>query len=102
MSPRHGWGLKGRRVHGSAPFGHWGTSTFIAALKHDRTDAPWVLDRPVNGDVFRAYVETQLVPTLNRGDIVIMDNPGSHKTEAVRAAVRGAGRPSSVPSALQP
>ena len=52
---------------------------------------PWVLDGPVNGDAFRAYVETQLVPTLNRGDIVVMDNLGSHKIEAVRAAIRGAG-----------
>ena len=91
MSPRHGWGLKGQRVHGSAPFGHWGTSTFMAALKHDRIDAPWVLDGPVNGDASRIHVETQLVPTLNRGDIVIVDNPGSRKTEAVRAAIRGAG-----------
>ena len=91
MSPKYGWGPKGRRVHGSAPFGHWGTSTFMAALRQDRIDAPWVLDGPVNGDAFRAYVETQLVPTLNRGDIVIMDTPGSHKIEAVRAAIRGAG-----------
>ena len=91
MSPRHGWGLKGQRVRGSAPFGHWGTSTFIAAPEHDRIDAPWVLDGPVNGDVFRVHVETQLVPTLNRSDIVVMDNLGSHKTEAVRAAIRGTG-----------
>ena len=91
MSPRYGWGPKGRRVHGSAPFGHWNTLTFIAALRHDRVDAPLVLDGPVNGDVFLLYVETQLVPTLSRGDIVIMDNLGSHKTEAVRAAIRAAG-----------
>ena len=88
-------------MHGSAPFRHWGISTFIAALKHDRIDAPWVLDGPVNGDAFWIHVETQLVPTLNRGDIVIMDNQGSHKTEAGRAVVRGTG-PSSFPSALQP
>ena len=91
MSPRRGWGPKGQRVHGSAPFGHWNTSTFIAALRQDRIDAPWVPDGPVNGAAFQAYVETQLVPTLGRGDIVIMDNLGSHKTEAVRAAIRGAG-----------
>ena len=63
----------------------------MAALRQDRIDAPWVLDGPVNGDAFRVYIETQLVPTLNRGDIVIMDNLGSHKIEAVRTAIRGAG-----------
>ena len=91
MSPRHGWSPKGRRAYGSAPFSHRFASTFVAALRHDRIDAPWVLDGPINGDAFRIYVETQLVPTLGRGDIVIMDNLGSHKTEAVRAAIRGAG-----------
>ncbi len=64
----------------------------MAALRQDRIDAPWVLDGPADGDAFRAYVETQLVPTPDRGDIVVMDNPGSHKTEAVRAAIRGAAR----------
>ena len=63
----------------------------MAALRQDRIDAPRVLDGPVNGDAFRAYVETQLVPTLNRGDIVIMDTPGSHKIDAGRTAIRGAG-----------
>ena len=90
MSPRHGWSPKGRRAYGSAPFSHRFTSTFVAALRHDRIDAPWVLDGPINGDAFRIYVETQLVPTLGRGDIVVMDNLGSHKTEAVRTAIRGA------------
>ena len=90
MSPRHGWSPKGRRAQGSAPFSHWIASTFVAALRHDRIDAPWVLDGPTDGDAFRVYVETQLVPTLGRGDIAVMDNLGSHKTEAVRAAIRGA------------
>ena len=63
----------------------------MAAPREYRIDAPWVSDGPVNGDAFRVHVETQLIPTLNRGDIVIMDNPGSRKTEAVRAATRGAG-----------
>ena len=90
MAPLRGWAPKGERLPGKAP-GRWRTSTFIGALRHDRIDAPWVLDGPVNADAFRAYVETQLVPTLGRGDIVIMDNLGSHKTEAVRAAIRGAG-----------
>ena len=55
---KDGWGLKGNRVHGSAPFGYWGTSTFTAAQREDRTDVPWALDGTVNGDVFRVYVET--------------------------------------------
>nr|WP_255348012.1 IS630 family transposase [Puniceibacterium sp. IMCC21224] len=68
-----------------------GTSTFIAALRHDRIDAPWVFDGPVNGDIFRTYVERVLGPTLAPGDIVVMDNLGSHKSHAVRHAIRAAG-----------
>ena len=70
MSPKHGWSPKGRRAYGSAPFSHRFASTFVAALRHDRIDAPWVLDGPINGDAFRIHVETQLVPTLGRGDIM--------------------------------
>lgn len=91
MAPLRGWGPKGKRLPGAAPFGHWNTSTFIAALRHDRIDAPWVFDGPVNGDIFRTYVERVLVPTLNAGDIVVMDNLGSHKSQAVRQAIRAAG-----------
>lgn len=91
MAPLRGWGPKGERLPGAAPFGHWTTSTFIAALRHDRIDAPWVFDGPVNGDIFRTYVERGLVPTLNAGDIVVMDNLGSHKTPAIRQAIRAAG-----------
>ena len=65
--------------------------TFLAALRHDRIDAPWLLDCPINGDSFRAYVEKMLVPTLKPGDVVIMDNLGSHKGKAVRHAIRRAG-----------
>jgi len=91
MAPLRGWGQRGVRLPGTAPFGHWNTSTFIAALRCDRIDAPWVFDGPVNGDVFRTYVEKVLVPTLNPGDIVVMDNLGSHKGVAVRRAIRKAG-----------
>ena len=63
----------------------------MAALRQDRIDAPWVLDGPADGDALRVNIETQLVPTLNRGDIAVMDIPGSHKIDAVRAAIRGAG-----------
>ena len=72
------------------PFGHWGASTFMTALRYDRIDALWVFNGAANGDAFRVYVETQLVPTLRRGDIVIMDNLSSHKTKAVSAATRSA------------
>ncbi len=91
MAPLRGWAPKGERLPGAAPFGHWNTSTFIAALRHDRIDAPWVFDGPVNGDIFRTYVERVLVPTLAPGDIVVMDNLGSHKSQAVRRAIRNAG-----------
>ena len=65
--------------------------TFLAALRHDRIEAPWFLDGPINGERFRIYVEKVLVPTLNRGDVVIMDNLGSHKGKAIRQAIRAAG-----------
>ncbi len=65
--------------------------TFLAALRHDHIDAPWLLDGPIDGVSFRTYVEKVLVPTLKPGDIVIMDNLGSHKGKAVRQTIRGAG-----------
>jgi len=65
--------------------------TFLAALRHDRIDAPWLLEGPIDGESFRIYVEKVLVPTLRRGDIVIMDNLGSHKGKAVRQLIRAAG-----------
>ena len=73
------------------PHGHWRTLTFLAALRHDRIDAPCVIDGPINGESFLAYVEQVLVPTLRPGDIVIIDNLGSHKGKAVRSAIRAAG-----------
>lgn len=91
MAPLRGWALKGERLPGAAPFGHWNTSKFIAALRHDRIDAPWVFDGPVNGDIFRTYVKRVLVPTLRSGDVVVMDNLGSHKSQAVRDAIRSVG-----------
>jgi transposase len=65
--------------------------TFLAALRHDRIDAPCVLDGPINGQSFTAYVEQFLVSTLSPGDVVIMDNLGSHKSAAVRKAIRAVG-----------
>lgn len=91
MAPLRGWGLRGRRLDARVPHGHWKTLTFIAALRHDRVDAPCVIDGPINGDLFTAYVDQVLVPTLAPGDIVILDNLGSHKGQRVRRAIRQAG-----------
>lgn len=65
--------------------------TFIAALRQDRIEAPWLLNGPINGDRFRTYVEKGLAPTLNPGDLVVMDNLGSHKGHATRRAIRKVG-----------
>ena len=93
MTRRYGRARRGDRLVASAPHGHWKTTTFLAALRHDRITAPCVIDGPINGAIFRAYVEQFLAPTLTPGDIVIMDNLGSHKVDGVRKAIeaRGAG-----------
>ncbi|MBO4228618.1 IS630 family transposase [Bradyrhizobium neotropicale] len=91
MAPLRGWGPKGERVRGFAPHGHWRTLTFLGALRSDSLVAPCVFDGPINGECFRAYVEQQLVPVIKPGDIVIMDNLGSHKSAALRRIIRGAG-----------
>ncbi len=91
MAPLRGWGVKGKRLYGFAPRGKWRTLTFLGALRCDRLTAPCVFDGPINGECFRAYVEQLLVPSLKPGDIVILDNLGSHKSKAVRDRIRAAG-----------
>jgi len=91
MAPLRGWGPRGSRVKGSAPFGRWKTMTFIAALRQGVIAAPCLFDGPINGEVFLAWVRQVLVPTLKPGEIVIMDNLGSHRGKAVRGAIRAAG-----------
>lgn len=91
MATLRGWSPLGQRIRAKVPHGHWKTMTFVAALRHDGVTAPWLIDGPINGERFRLYVETVLVPTLKPGEIVIMDNLGSHKGKAVRRAIRGAG-----------
>lgn len=91
MAPLRGWAPCGSRLIGKAPGGRWKTTTFLAALRHDRIDAPWLIDGPIDGESFRTYVEQVLVPTLQPGDIVVIDNLGSHKGKAVRQAIRSAG-----------
>lgn len=91
MAPLGGWAPRGERLIGRAPHGRWRTKTFVAGLRCDRIAAPCVFDGPINDPSFLAYVERILVPTLKPGDVVIMDNLGSHKSEAVRATIRAAG-----------
>lgn len=91
MTPVMGRAPKGRRLRASVPHGHWKTTTFIGALRYDGLTAPMVVDAPVNGDIFRAYVDQVLVPTLRPGDIVVMDNLSSHKVEGIRAMIEAAG-----------
>jgi transposase len=91
MAPLRGWGAKDKRLRGFSPHGHWRTLTFLGALRCDRLAAPCVFDGPINGECFRAYVEPQLTLILTPGDIVVMDNLGSHKSAAVRRAIRAAG-----------
>jgi transposase len=86
-----GWALRGERLVDHAPFGHWNTQTFIAALRHDRLDAPWVIDGAMNAETFALYVETQLAPTLSPGDVVILDNLSSHKTPKAADLLRDIG-----------
>ena len=91
MTRRHGRCARGARLVAKVPHGRWRTLTFLAALRHDRITAPCVIDGPINGTSFRAYVEQFLVPTLSPGDVVVMDNLGSHKGQAVRRLIRTAG-----------
>ena len=91
MTRRHGRCVRGQRLVAKVPHGRWRTLTFLAALRSDRIAAPCVIDGPINGESFLAYVEQMLVPTLKPGDIVIMDNLASHKGQAVRRAIRAAG-----------
>ena len=91
MAPLRGWGPRGERLVGLVPHGHWKVTTFVAGLRQDGLTAPLVLDRPMNGDIFKAYVEQCLVPTLSPGDVVIMDNLSSHKVDGIRELIEAAG-----------
>jgi transposase len=91
MTRRHGRCARGARLVAKMPHGRWRTLTFLAALRHDRIEAPCVIDGPINGLSFLAYVDQVLLPTLSAGDIVVMDNLGSHKRQAIRRLIRTAG-----------
>jgi transposase len=91
MARRYGRAPKGERLRAGIPHGHWKTTTFVAGLRLTGIVAPMVLDGPINGRRFQTYVDQVLVPELKPGDVVVMDNLGSHKGEGVRAAIEAAG-----------
>ena len=102
MTPRYGRGPRGQRVEGIAPHGHWKTTTFIAALRHDRIAASCVFDGPINGAAFKAWTEQALAPELGPGDIVILDNLSSHKVAGIKEAIEARGRQTCLLATIQP
>lgn len=91
MARLRGRCLRGRRMVAGIPHGHWKTMTFIAGLRCDGLTAPWVIDGAMNGDAFEKYIETQLAPTLKKGDVVVLDNLSTHKRDSARRAVEKRG-----------
>ena len=102
MAPTHGRCRRGQRLYAKVPHRHWKTTTFVAALRHDGITAPFVLDGPINGECFLAYVKEVLAPTLSEGDIVLIDNSphaggvrraplASHKSPKIRQAIEAEG-----------
>ena len=91
MIKKTGWAPRGERLIDHAPHGHWNTQTFIAALRHDRLDAPWILKGAMDREMFDLYIETQLAPTLHKGDVVILDNLPAHKSPKSQALLKEQG-----------
>jgi transposase len=91
MTRAYGRGLAGERVVGRVPFAAWKTLTFVAALRCEGMTAPMLIKGAMNGEAFLTYVEQCLVPILQRGDIVIMDNVPPHEVGGVQAAIEAAG-----------
>lgn len=91
MTRLYGWGPRGERLLDAVPAGHWKTTTFVAGLRRDGVIAPCVFDGPMTGEMFRAYVEQMLAPTLRPEDVVVLDNLPAHKVAGVREAIRAAG-----------
>jgi len=91
MTRRSGWGVRGERLVDAAPAGHGKTTTFVAGLRGTGVIAPLVLDGPMTGEWFRAYVEQMLAPALHPGDVVVLDNLAAHKAGGVESAIRHAG-----------
>lgn len=91
MARTRGRCSRGERLVSAVPFGHWKTTTFVAGLRHDGIVAPLVIDGPMNGSMFTAYIQQFLAPTLAPGDIVVMDNLSSHKVQGVKEAIEARG-----------
>jgi len=91
LTKRSGWSPKGRRYHSHAPFGSWKTQTFIAGLRSHAMVAPWIVNAPMNAEIFETWVETQLAPTLSKGDVVIADNVRFHKSEKAEKLIKKQG-----------
>ena len=91
MVRQYGWGPRSERLVDAAPHGHWFTTTFIAGLRETGVIAPLVLDGPMTGEAFVAYIEQFLAPALRPGDVVVMDNLAAHKVTGVEAAIRAVG-----------
>src|ERR1700760_3581723 len=91
MVRRYGWSARGERLVDAAPHGHWHTTTFLAGCRRSSIIAPLVLDGPMTGEAFLAYVEQFLAPALSRGDVVVMDNLGAHKVAGGAGAIAPAG-----------
>lgn len=91
LTKRTGWAPQGERYRTYAPFGAWKTQTFIAGLRCHGLTAPWIVNAPMNKHIFEIYVETQLAPTLSKGDVVIMDNVAFHKSEKAEKLIRNRG-----------
>ena len=91
LTKRTGWSAKGQRFNAHAPFGKWKTQTFIAGLRCHGLTAPWIVNAPMNSRSFETWIETQLAPTLSKGDVVILDNVGFHKSERAEQLVRASG-----------
>jgi transposase len=91
MTRLRGRARRGVRLRARAPFARWGTQTFLAGLRANRLIAPWVIQGAINRQAFNTYIETQLAPTLDRGDVVILDNLSVHKSAKAKAALRERG-----------
>jgi hypothetical protein len=102
MTRLYGRAPRGERVIGRVPHGHWQTTTFLAGLRHDRIVAPLVLDGPIDGTTFRAWVEQCLAPTLDPDDIVVADNLPSHKVAGVHEAIEASRGQYDVPAVVFP
>jgi transposase len=91
LTKRTGWAPRGERYRSHVPFGAWKTQTFIAGLRCHGLTAPWIVNAPMNRQIFEIYVETQLAPTLCAGDVVILDNVAFHKSKQAEALIRARG-----------